>query len=96
MKTIYLAAITKAKLIADIKNVFEDYDGETEFSIDGGGIHYIGDIPIETVDPDTGEVTTTMRGKEHANIYVQDDFDESVFETRLIDAPENPYNKLAE
>ena len=95
MKTIYLAATTRTKLIADIKKGFADYAGEIEFPIEGGGIHYIGDIPIETADPDTGEVTVTWVGKQHANIYVPDGFDESIFETRLINTPENPYNKVA-
>ena len=95
MKTIYLAATTKAKLIADIKKVFADYAGETEFSIEGGGIHYIGDIPIETIDPATGEITITMVGKQHANIYVPDEFDETKFTTRLPVAPDNPYNVAA-
>ena len=95
MKTIYLAATTKTKLIADIKKVFADYAGETEYPIEGGGIHYIGDIPIETTDPTTGEITITMVGKQHANIYVPDGFDETKFTTRLPVAPDNPYNVAA-
>ena len=95
MKTIYLAATTSTELIADIKKVFVNYAGETEFSFEGGGIHLIGDIPIENVDPETGEVTITWVGKQHANIYAPDEFDESVFETRMSEPPAKPVNKLA-
>ena len=95
MKTIYLCCESLDCLIADIQRVFPKYDGETDFPLESGGIHYIGDIPIETVNPDTGEVTFTWVGKQHANIYVPDGFDESIFQTRMPEVPEKPVNKLA-
>ena len=92
---IYLSANTRDELISDIQNVFTYYNGETEYSCHGCSIHYIGDIPIENADPVTGEITITMVGKQHANIYVPDEFDETKFTTRLPVAPDNPYNVAA-
>ena len=95
MKTIYLASPTKATLITDIRKVAPDYNGETDYSIDGGGIHFIGDIPVNTYDEETGELISSVpSGVEHANVYVPDDFDETIFETRMSFPPKNPVNKL--
>ena len=96
MKTIYLASTTKATLITDIRKVAPDYNCESDYSIEGGGIHYIGDILVNTYD-ETGElISSVSSGKFHANIYVPDSFDESIFQTRMKESPENPYNRLAE
>ena len=96
MKTIYLADPSLSAILADIKQVAPDYNGESDYSIIGGGIHYIGDIPVNTYDEDTGELISSISsGKVHANIYVPDSFDESVFQTRMPEPPKNPVNKLA-
>ena len=92
MKTIYLCCESIECLIADIQKVFPDYHGETDFSFEGGGIHLIGDIVL-TTDEEGNPLTWV--GKQHANIYVSDGFDESVFETRMLEVPEKPVNKLA-
>ena len=93
MRIIYLKSSTKALLIADIARVFENYNGEIEFS---NGIihgHYIGKIAKST-NQETGEVTEWLDGY-HANILVPNDFDESIFETRVIPPPENPVHQFA-
>lgn len=95
MKTVYLCCESLECLIADIQRAFPDYQGEADFSIEGGGIHLIGDIAIETLDPDTGEVTVSWVGKQHANIFVPDWFDESVFQTQMTEPPAKPVNKIA-
>ena len=96
MKTIYLASPTFSALIADIQQVAPDYAGESDYSIEGGGIHFIGDIPINTYNEETGElISSVSSGKVHANIYVPDSFDESIFQTRMPEPPKNPINKLA-
>ena len=94
MKTIYLASTTKATLITDIRKVAPDYNGETDYSIEGGGIHYIGDIPVNTYDEETGElISSVSSGKFHANLYLPDEND-TVFECEM-PAPKNPVNILA-
>lgn len=97
MKTIYLKAITKAALIADIaKQVIineHPYNGEVEFS---NGIihgHYIGQIPT-SIHPETGQVLAWADGY-HANLLVPDDFDTSVFTCLVIPPPNNPVHKFA-
>ena len=94
MKTIYLASPTLSALIADIQQVAPDYNGESDYSIAGGGIHYIGDIPINTYDEETGElISSVSSGKFHANLYLPDEND-TVFDCE-IPAPKNPVNVLA-
>ena len=96
MKTIYLACESLECLIADIQQIAPDYNGESDYSIVGGGIHYIGDIPVNTYDEETGElISSVSSGKVHANVFVPDGFDESIFQTRMPGAPNNPVNKLA-
>ena len=93
MKTIYLASPTLSALIADIQQVAPDYNGESDYSIDGGGIHYIGDIPVNTYDENGELISSVSSGKVHANLYLPDD-DDTVFECE-IPAPQNPVNILA-
>jgi hypothetical protein len=93
MKIIYLKASTKELLIADIAKVFENYNGEIEFS---NGIihgHYIGQI-IKTINQKTGDVIEWLDGY-HANLLVPKDFDESIFVSLVIPAPENPVHQFA-
>lgn len=96
MKTIYLKAITKAALIADIASQVsinnQPYNGEVEFS---NGIihgHYIGQIP-DSINPLDGQVLAWVDGY-HANLLVPEDFDASVF-TCLVPAPSSPVHKFA-
>ena len=74
---IYLAANDLGVLISDIQKVFPEYQGETDFSFEGGGIHLIGDIVL-TTDEEGNPLTWV--GTQHANIYVPDGFDQYVFE----------------
>jgi len=96
MKTIYLKAITKVALIADIASQVsineQPYNGEVEFS---NGIihgHYIGQIP-DSINPLDGQVLSWVDGY-HANLLVPEDFDTSVF-TCLVPAPSSPVHKFA-
>lgn len=100
MKTLYLKNSTKSGLIADIAKVvtinttngIKPYEGEVEFS---NGIihgHYIGQIP-DSINPETGHVMSWVDGY-HANIFVHEDFDSSVF-TCLVPAPISPVHKFA-
>jgi hypothetical protein len=93
MKIIYLKASIKELLIADIARVFENYNGEIEFSNGIIHVHWIGVIP-KTINTETGEVTEWLNGY-HANLLVPNDFDESIFETRVIPPPENPVHQFA-
>ena len=94
MKTIYLASPTLSAIITDIQQVAPDYAGESDYSIEGGGIHYIGDIPVNTYDEETGElVNSVSSGKVHANLYLPEEND-TVFDCE-IPTPENPVNILA-
>jgi len=97
IKTIYLADETVENLIRDIKGVFPDYEGQSDYPVLGeGGIRLIGDILVPVFDPQTGErIGETWVGKQHANIYVPEDFDETVFQTRMPEPPKNPVNRLA-
>ena len=92
MKTIYLASPKLSALIADIQQVAPDYNGESDYSIDGGGIHYIGDIPVNTYDENGELISSVSSGKVHANLYLPDD--DTIFECE-IPAPKNPVNILA-
>jgi len=98
MKTIYLKANTQEELIEDIANVVSipkaegnvPYNGDIEFS---NGIihgHYIGKI-VDTYNKETNEFTY-LDGY-HANLLVPDDFDDSVFKTK-INNPQNPKHKF--
>lgn len=93
MRTIYLKSSTKSGLISDIAKVIEEYSGEIEFS---NGIihgHFIGKIP-KVKNLETGEVLKWVNGF-HANLLVPDDFDESIFETLIIQHPDNPVHQFA-
>jgi hypothetical protein len=92
MRTIYLKSSKKNTLISDISQVIEGYKGEVEFS---NGIihgHYIG--KIAKTKNELGEVTEWLNGF-HSNLLVPDDFDESIFETRVIQPPNNPVHQFA-
>jgi hypothetical protein len=95
MKTVYLKG-TQAAVIADIDQVIDDYNGEIEFS--NGTIHgrYIGDIVIEPPVIENGVVIqeAVLSGFQHANLLVPDDFDDTIFETK-IEKPNNPKHKFA-
>lgn len=91
MKTIYLACQSTECLIADVRKVFTQYAGETEYSNEIGAIHLIGDI----YEVDTEGNIVNNVGKQHANVYVQDEFDETIFETRMLKPPGSPVNRLA-
>lgn len=96
MKTIYLKAMTKAALIADIASQVsineQPYNGEVEFSNSIIHGHYIGQIP-DSINPETGQVLSWVDGY-HANLLVPEDFDASVF-TCLVPAPSSPVHKFA-
>jgi hypothetical protein len=92
MRTIYLKSSKKNTLISDINQVIENYNGEIEFS---NGIihgHYIG--KIHKTKNELGEVTEWLNGF-HANLLVPNDFDESIFVSLVIPAPENPVHQFA-
>lgn len=105
MKTIYLKAATKELLVADIAKAVtisniegsHPYAGEIEFSCGDIEGHWIGDIMLT---PDVlnakREVVTpaTFVGAFHANLFVPEDFDSSVFKT-LVVAPNNPKHQFA-
>lgn len=93
MKQIYLKATTQALLIADIAKVMDGYNGEIEFSNNEIIGHWIGQIPNNT-NRLKGEAVTFKEGF-HANLLVPIDFDESIFETRVIPPPENPVHQFA-
>jgi hypothetical protein len=92
-KTVYLRAKTKILLISDIKKVFDNYNGEIEFSNETYHLHYIGQIAKNT-NKDTGEVIDYHEGY-HANLLVPIDFDESIFVSLVIAPPENPVHQFA-
>jgi hypothetical protein len=93
MKTIYLKSTKKTLLIADIAKVIKDYNGEIEFSSNEIIGHLIGQIPS---NPNRlKDEAVTYKSGYHANLLVSDDFDESIFETRVIPPPENPVHKFA-
>lgn len=91
IKTIYLACNTLECLIEDIRRAFPDYAGEIEYSHETGALHLIGDIPTEF---DKEGLPTAWVGQQHANVYVPDGFNESIFKT-IRPAPKSPVNKLA-
>lgn len=93
MKQIYLRATTEQLLIADISRVIEGYNGEIEFSNNEIIGHWIGQIannPNRSKDE-----AATFKDGFHANLLVPIDFDESVFETRVIPPPTNPKHQFA-
>lgn len=92
INTVYLACDTTECLINDIRKEFPGYNGEQEYKTAEGCVHLIGDIP-EAYDEAGNPVSWV--GKQHANIYVPEDFDATVFRTRMPEPPDNPVNRLA-
>ena len=96
MKTIYLRAYKLADLIEDIKQVISNYQGEVEYEKNGIYCHYIGDIAITdaTYDDDGALITAAvMVGAYHANLFVPEDFDTSIFNTENF--PNTPVHQFA-
>ncbi|MDD2965446.1 MAG: hypothetical protein PHU33_15995 [Bacteroidales bacterium] len=92
MRKIFLRCVSLECLINDIRRAFPEYAGEVEYSTPTGGVHLIGDIATEF---DQEGNPTGFVGQQHANIFVDDDFDDSIFQTRMYEPPEKPINKLA-
>ena len=85
MKVIYLKSETQEALIADLKQVFTEWDGVSmDFSEAWCHGHYIGQI-VESWD---GETPIFKEGY-HANVLVPDDFD-SPFGSEFTPSPETP------
>lgn len=91
MKTIYLACSSIDCLIEDIRRAFPGFDKETEYSSETGAVHLIGDIPT-SFDPEGNPEAWV--GAQHANVYVPERFDETIFLTRR-EPPRSPVNQLA-
>jgi hypothetical protein len=97
MKTIFLRSNTKEDLVADIKQVCLNYNGETEFEQGYIFIHYIGDIestPAVLNEDMTIIIPAVMVGKYHANLYVPNDFDTSILNTEITN-PVTPVHQFA-
>lgn len=106
MKTIYLKASNKEDIVSDIQKWLPveqtklgqiGYFGQTEYSSNGIHVHYIGDILINQPTFNSfGEIVTepVFSGFYHANVLVPDDFDDTIFTTK-IDQPNNPKHKFA-
>ncbi|NDC31805.1 MAG: hypothetical protein EBZ58_12920 [Bacteroidetes bacterium] len=97
MKTIYLKSKVFSQLVDDIRKVIPDYIDEIESEDNGIYCHYIGDI-VETNATFNKDLTlntpAVMVGAYHANLLVSNDFDESIFKTKIT-TPKTPSHKYA-
>lgn len=78
METLYLRADTKKELIADVKQLFPNYNGETDYSDGTNHLHYVGDLIIkDAVINDKGEVIEKpiFSGKQHLDILLGTTFE---------------------
>lgn len=78
MKTIYLRADTKKELIEDIKQLFPNYNGETDYSDGTNDLHYIGDLIIQDAVIDgKGKIIEQpiFSGKQHCDILLNQIFE---------------------
>lgn len=97
MKTVYLRSQILKELFADIAKVIENYNGEIESEQDDVYCHYIGDIektPATLKEDLTINVPAVMVGAYHANLLMSNDFDESIFKTKIT-KPKTPSHKYA-
>jgi hypothetical protein len=97
MKTIYLRTQNLKELFADVAKVIDNYNGEIESEQDGVYCHYIGyieKIPATLKEDLTIDVPAVMVGAYHANLLVSNDFDESIFKTKIT-TPKTPSHRYA-
>jgi hypothetical protein len=83
METLYLRAETKEELVEDIKQLFPNYNGETDYSDGTNHLHYIGDIVIQdAVLNDKGEVIEQpiFAGNQYCNILLNQTFENEIEE----------------